>query len=396
MLKQILFSFLLFTTPLVIFSQNNTSALADSTHNTSRLSISGNIDGSSGYLDETSFLDYNVRLSSSLNLGQHTFSAEGGSSAWYYYDNALETGQDNVTLRLLALNYRYQYKGNQLTLGLQDFQLGDQFILDERIMGLNYQLGRECWHFNMIVGTVSDHFSKNGSFNTTGNIYDSILQKDRPAIPESLGEANLWGATLEFHPQLYVPTEAGENDILKINTLGLVAYHEFGDAIESTFTQAGVYANLSLIGGIRLNPQVTLQAANCKNVLIYNVEVLKDVRWNSYSSTLFSLQYHDYSNEESMPLNTFSNQWLGEVVRMDMTNMPLMSFKATHKMNKPGLTVSLAAYRQLTDTPTQEYDLIISKTLFENFNIKGVAGWFDEPVSAKSSCFGRLALSYRF
>ncbi len=267
----------------------------------------------------------------------------GSDKTWTSIDDAgntitTEDQTHNIIPGLREAYYRFDNGTNEVTAGLQTANGDDEYLLNERIVGINYTLRANRLRFNAIGGTVMNAFARNGRFCSMGYIYNDLVV-GRPRIPvgTDFGDLNFAMASLSLLPEKKEIDEFSDEKapVLSLNKLGAVGYTEFGAMSSKTFVTSGLYAEVEL-ATVLVKPEVIMQAGKDNNALIYNLSIDKVFPWANSQNTILHAQYVGYYglDENARPSNSFSNLFLGDVLRQDVLEAPVAQLAIKHSFTK--------------------------------------------------------------
>jgi hypothetical protein len=336
---------------------------------------------------------------------KYTFYLEGGAKSWLRLDEVNYNNQSSFGMR--EAFYRYTGDKNRITIGLQSMRGQDHFLLNERVAGVNYQGSFGRWTLNALGGSVMNHFARNGTFCTLGYLYNIVPGRERALIGRSFGQTNLAMLTLSYKPTQKKENvdEFGTGDILSgevkpslfsVKNAGAVAYTEFGSWTENSTLLAGLFAELSL-SGVTVKPEILLQSATNNQALLYSVSADKQWSWNNGQITRLYSRYLGYNaiDRGAVPVNSFSNVFAGEVLRLDAIEMPFLQMGIKHSFPRLKASVKLQYAMQtgavngyLTDPfggeinpcRMQELDFTLSKNLGKYVLINASVGSLTYPT----------------
>ncbi len=336
---------------------------------------------------------------------KYTFYLEGGAKSWLRLDEVNYNNQSSFGMR--EAFYRYTGDKNRVTIGLQSMRGQDHFLLNERVAGVNYQGAFGSWTLNALGGSVMNHFARNGTFCTLGYLYNIVPGRERALIGRSFGQTNLAMLTLSYKPSQKKENvdEFGTGDILSgevkpslfsVKNAGAVAYTEFGSWTENSPLLAGLFAELSL-SGVTVKPEILLQSATNNQALLYSVSADKQWSWNNGQITRLYSRYLGYNaiDRGAVPVNSFSNVFAGEVLRLDAIEMPFLQMGLKHSFPRLKASVKLQYAMQtgvvngyLTDPfggeinpcRMQELDFTLSKNLGKYVLINASVGSLTYPT----------------
>lgn len=301
-----------------------------------------------------------------LNYGQgrSNFYVEGGLKAWMrgsnqtwdYVDETTSTSgtkkdrTHNVLPGLREAFYRYNGDKSILTLGLQSAHGDEDYLLNERVVGLNYLFRTSNWRLNLIGGSVMQDFARNGRFCTKGYLYnDIVVGRPRSYVGKDFGDTNFGMFSVAFTPQKKAD-EFGEAtpSLFSLNKVGAVAYSEFGKQLSKPIFTTGLYTDFDF-AGIEVKPEVLMQTVDNKKAVIYHVSAEKKFQWSpSQVSRIYGL-FVGYSaiDNGARPINSFSNLFLGDVLRQDVLESPAILLALKHSFTKIKTSIKIQGVMQL-------------------------------------------------
>lgn len=373
--------------------------------------------------------------------GKSSFYVEGGLKAWtrgtnkelsFTDDNGTVVSHraDNTSRILPGLReafYRYSGEKSTLTLGLQSAKGDEDYLLNERIVGANYMLRTGSLKLNVIGGSVMEAFARNGRFCTLGYLYnDIVVGRPRSYVGNGFGDTNFGMATLSFLPETRTDEFGnGTPALFSLDKLGGVAYTEFGSKIDQTVMTGGLYAQVSL-GGVQVKPEILYQSSKGNNAIIYDLTLEKTFDWNAAQTTRLYGRYVGYSaiDDGAHPLNSFSNLFMGDVLRQDVLESPVVMLGVKHSFTALKLSFKVQGVMQtkassmggdygfVADdytsplTRMKELDFGVSKNIGKSLLVNATAGMLDYPnleltdvtlhYNHVQTMFGRLELRFTF
>jgi len=364
-----------------------------------------------------------------LDYSQNNFTvyAEGGAKSWIRF-NANDYQNAKYSYGLREAFFRYKKDAQSLTLGLQSTQGEDFYLLNERVAGINYKTTFGNWSLNALTGTVMDQFARNGTFCTLGYLYNIVPGRQRAVLGNKFGQTNPAMFTLTYKPATKLSDEFSTGDevlsdkkssLIKLNNAGALLYKEYGSLIETQALFSGAFAEAEL-AGITLKPEVIFQSANACNALLYSFTAQKQFIWNNSQQTRVFGRYIGLHEIDSaaIALNSFSNVFAGEVLRLDALELPLFQAGIKHSIPKLKVSVKLQMAMQtgkvsgyaadpynptLNNARMQEYDLGISKNIGNHLLLNGWLGYLVYPKMTSAfvyetnrSMWGKIEMRYTF
>jgi len=364
-----------------------------------------------------------------------TLYAEGGVKSWIRF-NTKDYHNAKYSFGMREAFFRYKNESQSLTLGLQSTQGEDYYLLNERVAGVNYRATFGNWTLNALTGTVMDQFARNGTFCTLGYLYNIVPGRQRALIGNKFGQTNLGMLTLSYRPTSKQADEfssfsegdefSSENEfskkktaLFKINNAGVLLYNEYGSQIATPALFSGLFTEIEL-AGLTFKPEIILQSASFNNALLYSFTVQKQFSWNNGQQTRIFGKYIGLHQIDStaIALNSFSNAFAGEVLRMDALELPLFqagikqsfpSIKASLKLQMAMQTGKVSGYTAdpynpvLTNSRMQEYDMAISKNIGKNLLVNAWIGYMVYPkmtsafiYETNKNIWGKIEMRFSF
>lgn len=371
--------------------------------------------------------------------GKSSFYAEGGVKYWSRVDSVFEDGHDNysytqydsilqdsvlvvvkddstagenagISPGLRELFYSYRGENNALTIGEQTAKSDDYYLVNERIVGLNYRFTHGRWEANLLGGSVLKAFARNGTFCSVGYMQSIVPRRERAIIGEDLGQTNLLSFTAMVHPSMDISTESssvenefssefgdgtseGNSKILNWKTLGLAFYDEFGSWVETSAMLVGLFTDIEFAETVSLRPEVLYQASKGHTALIYSLEGNVNKSWDNGWQSKALVRYLGMTAFDSLarPRTSFTNIFAGEVLRLDARDIPFIQVGLKQSFSEIKTSVKFQMAKQLSQrdlTPQEkaldlqgkkftEYDLTITKNIGEHYLVNLSGGFVD-------------------
>lgn len=349
-----------------------------------------------------------------------TFYFEGGVKSWKRMNaNGYHSEGHNFGMR--EAFFQYRGTSNNLNLGLRSTQGDDPYLLNERVMGVDFKQTLGNWNVRAITGSVLNRFARNGTFCTLGYLYNIVPGRERALLGRHFGQTNVAMLTLNYRPgskpstsdefasgdglstttdEFAASDEFGSTikkttSLFKLINAGALAYTEYGALIATKALTSGLYAEVE-VAGITLKPELLLQSASGNTGLMYNLTAQKQITWSNQQQTKIFGRYIGMLKIDStaQALNSFSNVFAGEVLRLDANELPIFQCGIKHSLPKLKASVKLQAALQTGETrgyvynvwnspPTndrmEEYDLVVSKNIGDHLLINGHLGYLVYP-----------------
>lgn len=365
--------------------------------------------GGAGYLTNSLILNQMSLFGLNYTNKQHTVYLEGGFKTWYQGDYDLKIKSGTISAGLREAFYQNNSSLGNLTLGLQSIRSEDVYLVNERVLGLNYKKDFNRIGLNVFGGTVSKHFARNGTFCNMAYLYDILPYMNQPLLGESLGQTNLAGMTLGFRPsekdnEFSDDGLGGEKSrsFLNVETVGLALYSEFGSWIKTPTVMGGVYSSIEIGNGYWLKPEL-LYSSGANSALIYCAKFEKSVMWQNSHRTVFSASYYgqttfnsDNGDSENKSSNSFSNVLAGTVLRFDSPDMPFYILSVKHTIPKLKAHLKIQYVGQTKTGSNSEFDIETGKKFFNKLLINASYGYVNSPELLSNPNLFRLEMRFNF
>ena len=340
--------------------------------------------------------------------------------------------------------YKFQGKTTVLTVGLQSSTLGDLFLIDERVLGasLNRDFGKLS--INARLGTVQKDFARMGDFCGTRKL---LYMVKGSKAGDRLGETNLFGTVVswnfnrqiassnvnefggedmsddefdedlsdtgstgnEFRGEALSGDDTNDNELGDdefaddefsdtefsefapgksfVDNAGLVLYSEFGPLYPSTKYFAGGIVQFLLPWGFNLGGEIIGQFDYQNNALMYFVELQRNFNWQSLGNTSVELGLITYTaiDANAIPNPSFSNMYIGEILRLDARDAPVFYVSFKHHFSYKVLRYFKIAYiKQISRHKFNEIDFELRIKLFNHLQIAPMFSCMDSaPLNEK-------------
>lgn len=374
--------------------------------------------GSTGYLTNNVLANTMCLVGLDWTSKKSSVYFEGGFKYWNRYDLDNSTDYSNYHLGIRELYYQYKAENTALTMGIQSARLDDDFLLNERIAGANLRLNSGRWSFNALAGSVTKDFARNGYFCNVGYLYDILPGRERALIGNSFGQTNLASVSVKYQPSKSVskPQTAqsdefssdefsdGLNDAgnsktskLKIESVGAIAYHEFGDWISQKFVTAGVFAKAEWGNGWYFKPEVLFQSATNNRAIIYNFNLERMLEGEKNRATL-NLRFVGKSNIDANAniLNSFSNIFAGDVIRLDAIDGSFLQAGVKYSFPKSKIHFKAQLASQFSGSNMEEFDFELGKKFGKHLQVNALSGLIKSSSLTNNACLGRIEFRYFF
>jgi hypothetical protein len=347
--------------------------------------------GAAGYLTNNSIYNTMGLLGLNYTSGKHTIYAEGGFKYWYRTDNDINISYHNAHFGLRELYYQNQSKLGNVSLGLQSMHLDDNYLLNERVLGINYRKSTDAFDFNLVGGTVTRDFSRNGTFCNVAYLYDILPYTNRTLVGTSLGQTNMAGFTLGYKPSsvsslsddgLGLSSENTSSAFMHVESVGLAVYSEFGNWVNKPRLLSGVYANIEVGNDYWFKPEVLYQQDSGNRAIIYIAKAQKAFTLSNSHRAAFEVSYYGLAgiDKDATAANLFSNVFAGNVLRFDSPDLPFVQFAGKYAIPSVKAHVKLNYTLQTSSNPSSECDVELGRKFFGKLLINGTYGYVKSPL----------------
>ena len=344
---------------------------------------------------------------------------EGGFKYWYRYDLDNSKDYSNQHLGIRELYYQYKADREAIILGVHSARLDDDFLLNERVLGANLRFNRGKWSFNVLGGTVTKDFARNGYFCNVGYLYDILPGRERTLIGNAIGQTNLASFSINYQPAKNATKtiseqsanefstdefpdglntdSAGKPGKLKIESIGAIAYHEFGNWTDQKFITTGLFAKAEWGNGWYFKPEVLFQSASSNQAIIYSFNLERTVEGVN-NHAILNLRYVGKTNidPDARILNSFSNIFAGDVIRLDAIDASFLQAGVKYSFPKAKIHLKAQLNSQLSDRTMEEFDFEAGKKFGKHLQINALSGLVKSTLLTSNACLGRVEFRYYF
>jgi hypothetical protein len=365
----------------------------------------------------------------------HQFYFEGGYKDWYKSDDGPGLGGTGQTWGdfptpakdhwgLREAYYDFDRNDTQITTGLHAASLDESLLLDERAIGGSLGRSFGSYSLNVTAGSVMTQFARMKDFCATRHVYRVVRGGRINEIGDAFGETNFVGGTLSWSPNqgssLGIEELPGddpaeedafgafedeefssleESETRLVKRLGVIVFNQFGPGFDQDRLFYGGIAEFALMRDFELQLEFIHQHVANERVIGYLIQGERDFTWRSGALTSFWMGYIGSAEIDTGALfrPSFSNLFLGEVMRLDVVNMPLVFGRVSHRLpwrGKP--SVGLFAVAQTSAAQTEEYDFESEVNLSRRLRLYGVVGLLRSGALSETTMVGRVQFRYAF
>lgn len=402
-----------------------------------------------GFMPDRYVANWNLYGAIDYTKGNHQFYFEGAYKDYYNSASNPEGEAPQTDLPeynrptptqfgLRELNYKYSGEGSQLSVGVRGLKTDDYFLFDERMLGITATKKWNALEVSANIGTVTEQIARFSNVCGTRHIYNIIHRSQYNFVGDRPFETNLAGVFLtwkpgagksksvalgnddtfetfddgtsdEFSTEGFETIDEFSNDefttgeigkktkksFLKLNETGAFFYEEFGSGFHEYKYYSGVFSQFTLPFDTELETELVDQYILNDHALAYWLSLSKAESWGDGSSTNFKLSYLGKFNinDGAHFYPAFSNLFLGEVLRLDAIDLPLLSGTIKHFFNhkyKP--TLQLNGVMQLKNDKSREGDLLAGVKLFKHVRVTGILGYLSSGLLEQDYWLARMEL----
>lgn len=353
--------------------------------------------GGIGYLDNNLILNSMGFLGVDISNKKSTLFVETGYKFWDRYDFTNDINFNNGHFGVRELFYQYRWKSGRVTMGVQSARFDDDYLLNERFLGINIKNNKGPWSINFNAGSVIRGFARNGIFCSVGYLYDIIPGRSVGIIGDSPGKSNLAGITLKYSPNKKKSEFSSNNSQFSLGSLGVLLYGEFGSWIEEPFVLSGMFADIKLPNSFTFKPEVIYQSSKLNNALIYSMGIEKEYKLNQ-TRTNIDLRYLGFSSidENARVLNSYSNLFAGDVLRLDSRDMPLLQISTKTSFKKIKTHIKFQYSSQIKSSPMNEFDFELGKRFNKHLQINAIGAYIQSNNLPENIIMGRVECRISF
>ena len=399
-----------------------------------------------GYMNDREITNMMMFAGLDYSFGHHQFYFEGATKGWR---NTLDKKNDAfLNKRYQGIRegyYKYYNENTNLVIGFQQFLAGEYFLVKERGVGLSYKRNLGRFDIDANISSVLKDYSRFGSFCSVHYLYNVVRDRHYPYLGESFGDSNFASLVIKYTPskpkrEKKSSKEKSEDEFDEFEDFGdestddefadfddassdefaefdetentkhpsvlnyfkkkllyetgFVLYNEFGNGIDTSKIYLGAFADFSLPYEFSLKSEILHQEIENQRALIYHFKLSKFYKWKKGNRTSFAFGYYGKLNynDEAKAQMSFSNLFIGEVMRLDVYDMPLYQLSMKHNFPKIRLHVKLQAVKQMKDDEISEINLAIGKTFYKSVKLTSMFSKMEANSLSETFYMGRLEL----
>lgn len=358
---------------------------------------------------------------------KHSFYSEFGFKGWNFVSLNdpinKENNTDKFQKKSLGLRegfYRYNGENTTLTAGFQSITAGDLWLVSERALGLKLSKSWNTQGIDFAAASVVRDFSRMGGYCTVKYLYNLVKHRPDAYIGEELGETNFASVVWWFNPSASKPTTSTENandefkpiensddefkpvenkseisgedefkstsseesnssvekvPFFKFSKHGLILYSEFGSKIPDLRFWPGYMLNIELEKKINVKAEALYQIHDKNQAVLTMAGINYNYTWASSHNTQLSFNgyYHFEVDKDAIASPSFTNFFIGEVLRMEAQDIPILQTYVKHTFPGKIKFYAKAQYvNQLLNNSMQEADIELGAKLFKRFRLTAI------------------------
>jgi hypothetical protein len=345
--------------------------------------------------------------------GEATSGTSGAAEATAEAESSVQTTKYTYGWR--ELFYQYNGENSRLRAGLSTTQLGDYFLVNERMLGLSFVQRFAQATVQATVGSVGE-FARMTEFCGTKRLTNLVDKEKYETVSEDFGDTNLAGlvATWDLRRPAPPAKAAAADEFtltenlaprqgrgsLALRQLGVVLYHELDTRTDVAKSWAGGLLRADLPFAWNLRTEALYQNGAGANAIVYHARADKELFWSNASNTTVHAGYygrHDLGGPARFEA-AFTNIFQGEIMRLDAIDVPLLFAGVRH--NFPGkrkLYAQLQGVRQIKDEKVREWDLEVGADFFRRLRVVAIGSYIQSTATRERENFvGKMEVRLGF
>ena len=184
-----------------------------------------------------------------------------------------------------------------------------------------------------------------------------------------------------------------------LDEVGAIFYQEFGSGFDEYKYYYGALAGFNLPWDIRLNTEVIGQYSELYTTAAYFIEATRVFTWENGSNSALSAKFIGQIeiDEDALFYPAFSNMFLGEVLRADSKDIPLVYSSIKHIFPwETGFYVRLRYTQRVDENELREIGFETGIKLFHHLKITGMVSAVSSEELTEDIMMTRLELRLAF
>jgi hypothetical protein len=354
------------------------------------------------------------------DFGVMNLYAEGGVKYWSLWENDIQLSKFRPGMRELYVEPAF--KNLDVRIGLQSLQFDDAFIFNERAMAVSFDKKIQGFTFEGALGTVSKQFARNGTFCSKCFQYDIVMDKPQSFLGSKPFDEKFAAMVVTFRPGDYKkrkgittqPNASGDEfeefdafepvveaeekkSRISVDAAGLVLYSEFGQHYANPLFVAGFYESINLPLNLKFKGEYLFQHFGSTQGIVAVNSIDGSYKSKFGFTDINGSYYYFYKlSDQAAPMLSYTNLFLGEVLRLDVVEMPLASFYIKHRFKNKGMSLKLQYATEIKRDAMREIDLQWNKNIGHLLHVIVTGGWMHGGAVSDNTLLGRVELRVTF
>lgn len=325
-------------------------------------------------------------------------------------------GSDATKYLLGPREVFYSFRDNNVRFraGLSTTRTDDYFMVNERMVGLNYSRKINALTINALGGNVSG-FARMTDFCGTKRLTNLVDKSKYETVSENFGETNLGAVSLnwDLKERFSKKTSSSDDEFtmtdefapmdskpsFSFNNIGLLYVQEYSTIADTQKSFIGPFLQIDMPFALSFKAEGIFQNINGSNALIYYGLLEKDIFWHNANNTTFQLGYfgkYDIDKDARFGAS-FSNLYKGEIMRLDAIDVPIAFAGVKHNFGgKNKFYIQIQGVKQIHFEKIDEVDLEFGIDLFKRLRIVSFLSYINSEVVNKENLVGKLELRLGF
>lgn len=319
------------------------------------------------------------------------------------------------------LYYKFTLPEFSIGAGLQTLKLQDYLLVDERVVGVNSKYKSGDFEYSATAASVLAQFARYADFCGTRHIYNLTRGGRVDFLGQNFGESNFFAASVKWinnpessnpessspvkpKPEASNTTEDEFEDFSPISEasskpfvqeVGAIFYNEFGSVFPDYKYYGGFFSKFNLPLDLELKTELLYQYVYKENALGYFVELNKNFDWSDgYNTLVGAAMVGKFDiDANSMFYPSFTNLFMGEVMKMDALDLPVV--QAYAKTDFPwfdNMYFKVQYAGQTAGYHTKEIDLELSARFLDHFKTTFIGGYITSEKLNQDTYFARMEI----
>jgi len=383
--------------------------------------IMGGIEYSSRDLVHSVYLEGVGKFWYNTKTGPGTGGTGGGYSAFS------KPAENHLGIRELF----YRYNGKFILKGgIQSVKSPDFYLIDERMLGISAQKTFGPFRGDIQTGTVFSGIARMRDVCGVRHLYNLTRGGRISFVGDNPGDANFSLGVLSWSPgkeetkeisleprtEEFIPLEGkdefgaatNESDVFsdvkkkkigEVEKAGILFYEEFGSRFHDYKYHAAAFIQIKLPLKTDLKGEILYQYARNTKAWILMSSIGKTFQGKNGGTTQWNGKWFHLikQDEKVLYFPSFSNLFLGEMVRLDVMHSPLFVLSADHVFpSHKKIHLNIEYLQQLKGDRIHELDCIAGMKLNRHSKLTAVTGYVSSDVLNLENFLCRLELRIAF